>query len=255
MQIDWITVSAQVVNFLVLVWLLKRFLYGPIVEAMQRRERRIADRLESADAREREADDKARQYRDRREQLDRERDEILEKAREEAEQRRRELIDEARAEVDAKRREWQRQIEREREDFAAGLRTRTAEAVQAISRRALADLADSALEARLVDVFLEQVRKADADTRDALAGADGPMRVHSSFELDSQVRSRLTRALHEHLARDAEVEYARDAELLCGLELRRAHHRLGWNLADYMDRLGERVEGALAPVAGRQAEG
>ena len=43
MQIDWVTVVAQMINFLVLVYLLKRFLYGPIVKAMERREHAIAE--------------------------------------------------------------------------------------------------------------------------------------------------------------------------------------------------------------------
>ena len=55
MQIDWFTVVAQIVNFLILVWLLKKFLYGPIIRAMDDRERRIASRLEEANARERQA--------------------------------------------------------------------------------------------------------------------------------------------------------------------------------------------------------
>ena len=49
MQIDWITVAAQIVNFLILVWLLQHFLYGPITRAMQRREQRIAERERSID--------------------------------------------------------------------------------------------------------------------------------------------------------------------------------------------------------------
>ena len=45
MLIDWFTVSAQVVNFLILVWLLKRFLYRPILNAIDAREKRIAKEL------------------------------------------------------------------------------------------------------------------------------------------------------------------------------------------------------------------
>ncbi|NLX99005.1 MAG: hypothetical protein GXY83_22905 [Rhodopirellula sp.] len=37
MPIDWFTVAAQVVNFLILVWLLKRFLYKPILHAIARK--------------------------------------------------------------------------------------------------------------------------------------------------------------------------------------------------------------------------
>ena len=42
MQVDWLTVAAQIVNFLILVWLLHKFLYGPIVRAMGDREAAIA---------------------------------------------------------------------------------------------------------------------------------------------------------------------------------------------------------------------
>ncbi|MEI8631780.1 hypothetical protein P4S72_06080 [Vibrio sp. PP-XX7] len=49
MLIDWFTVIAQVINFLILVWLLKRFLYRPILDAIDAREKRIADELADAD--------------------------------------------------------------------------------------------------------------------------------------------------------------------------------------------------------------
>ncbi len=50
MLIDWFTVIAQVANFLILVWLLKRFLYHPILNAIDAREKRIAKQLSDADA-------------------------------------------------------------------------------------------------------------------------------------------------------------------------------------------------------------
>ena len=56
MLIDWFTVLAQIINFLVLVYLLKRFLYGRIIRAMDERERKIALRLEEAQGRKEEAE-------------------------------------------------------------------------------------------------------------------------------------------------------------------------------------------------------
>ena len=49
MQIDWFTVGAQTINFLLLVWLLKRYLYGPILKAIDARERQVAKVLSDAD--------------------------------------------------------------------------------------------------------------------------------------------------------------------------------------------------------------
>ena len=55
MLIDWFTVGAQALNFLILVWLLKRFLYKPILHAIDEREKRIAKELADADAKKAEA--------------------------------------------------------------------------------------------------------------------------------------------------------------------------------------------------------
>ena len=49
MNIDWFTFAAQVINFLVLVGLLRHFLYGPVVRAMQAREQKVTQRLTDAD--------------------------------------------------------------------------------------------------------------------------------------------------------------------------------------------------------------
>ena len=50
MLIDWFTVAAQALNFLILLWLMKRFLYAPILHAIDAREQRIAAELKDADA-------------------------------------------------------------------------------------------------------------------------------------------------------------------------------------------------------------
>ena len=60
MLIDWFTVGAQALNFIILVWLLKRYLYKPILNAVDTREKRIAAELADADAKRAEAE-KARE--------------------------------------------------------------------------------------------------------------------------------------------------------------------------------------------------
>ena len=52
MLIDWFTVLAQIINFLILIYLLKRFLYGPIIRAMEEREKKMVadqDRAKNAE--------------------------------------------------------------------------------------------------------------------------------------------------------------------------------------------------------------
>jgi len=247
MQIDWITVSAQIVNFLILVWLLKRFLYEPVMAAMEQRERRIADRLNDARRREAQAEAEAREFRERSNTLAAERERLVEQAREEAETRKLQLLEQAREEVAAARSNWQRQAREEHDEFVDELRRRTAGIIQNIARSALRDLADAQLEETVADVFVRKLKSLDREDRRQL-GNGGPIRIRSAYELDHAVRSRLTRAVHEHIADGVEVEYAQSPELLCGIELSAQGRRVAWNLADYLDDLVARVEESLTPL-------
>lgn len=246
MQIDWITVSAQIINFLILVWLLKRFLYGPVVRAMDRREERIAQRLEEARDRETEAGQQAESYAQRRRELDERRDELLAEAREEAADEKKRLVDEARAEADEAREKWLRQLEREKDAFADDLRRDIAAVFRKVADKALGELADRGLEEQMAARFVGRLEALDEETLETLGSAEDGLRVTSAAPLEPNVRSRLTRALHEHVAEDAEVAYEESNTLLCGIVLHGGGLRIGWSLADSLEDFDEQVRDLLA---------
>ena len=93
MLIDWFTVSAQALNFFILVWLLKRFLYQPILDAIDAREKRVASELESAASTMKEANEARDKYQKNNSDLLRDRESILEKATQEAGTERQRLLD------------------------------------------------------------------------------------------------------------------------------------------------------------------
>ncbi len=84
MLIDWFTVGAQAVNFLILVWLLKRFLYKPVLAAVDAREKKIAAQIADAAALDAKAQAERADLHQRSEALNREREGLLRKATEEA---------------------------------------------------------------------------------------------------------------------------------------------------------------------------
>lgn len=248
MSIDWITVSAQIVNFLILVWLLKRFLYKPVVNAMDQREQGIAKRSREAVERERKADEAATLYRNKSEQLEREREDILATVNKEADQQKKVMLSEAREEVAAARRDWQRQANQEKEEFFGNLRQQSATAIQTIARKALHDLADAGLEEQIIDTFIERLQSLDTGARQALAKEAEPVSIASAFALDARLRDRITSALHEHIDAGAEVDYSESPQLLCGIELTRGGRRLSWSLLDYMENLTDCIEAAFSPT-------
>lgn len=246
MTIDWITVSAQIVNFLILVWLLQHFLYRPVIRAMERREQRIADRLNEARDREQAAEEESQRYQRELDQIDQKREKILTQARKDAEEQNRQLLEEGREKAAAARKAWQHQVDREKEDFLSNLRQRSAMAVQEMTYKVLTDLADTDLETRIVDKFIGQLGSLEEETRQAFTDStDDTVNIASAFELDSNTRGRLTRAVHEHLAKDLDVEYSQSGDLLCGIMLDHKGRRLSWNIADFLDELTDQVETAF----------
>ena len=149
MLIDWFTVSAQVVNFLILVWLLKRFLYRPILNAIDAREKRIATELADADAKKDEAIKERDEFQHKNEEFDRQRAALLSQATDEAKAERQRLFDEARKAADAFSAARQDTLRNDAHNLNHAISRRTQQEVFAIARKALMDLATTSLEERL----------------------------------------------------------------------------------------------------------
>jgi len=251
MTIDWLTVGAQVVNFLILVFLLHRFLYHPIINAMDRREERIARRMEEADERETEADEAARRYQERQEALEQERQQRLDAAEAEAEEWRQELLARAREEVQNARRQWQSDLAREQEELRRGMRRAAVEAVARITRRVLADLADAELEARMVNRFLERLADLGEDERTALRRS-GHLTVQTAFPVEDRLRETLQEGLEERLRPDAgtRIDFETADHLVCGIEVNGAGRKAGWSVDQYLADLEENLEKVLGGALG-----
>ena len=246
MQIDWLTVAAQIVNFLVLVWLLQRFLYRPITNAMARREDRIEERLSDARTRRREAEEEAEDLRKKREDLEASRQELLDEARAEADELRQRLEREIRDEAEQKRRNWTETLEKERADFAREMQRKAGHKVLDIAGRLLAEFSAGGLDDQIAQGFVEKLDDLDADTRKKMTaaadGADGPALVESAAALDTAARRNITRAIHEQFETDIEVEYREAGEILLGLRLNIGEQTVEWSTARHLERLNRELD-------------
>lgn len=249
MQIDWLTVGAQVVNFLILVFLLKRFLYGPVINAMARREKRVAERLTEAEKREEDAAEKAAEYKRKVEAFENERKARVARAMEEAEHARRERLDAARAEIEAIEKRWRDDLAREQQDFVGSLRSSLAQTAEAMARRALADLAGADLESRIVEGLVERLAALDADSRSELARAAGGITVVTSFDLGDEARRRLVQTLETCLGAGVRIEWTTSPDLICGIRVIGGGRRIAWSIADYFEPLGSAIRDQLASAA------
>ncbi len=254
MLIDWFTVGAQVINFLVLVWLLKRFLYRPILDAIDAREQRIAAELADADAKRAEAKQERETFQHKNQEFDQQRAALLAQATDAAKAERERLLDEARQAADALRTKRQEALRQEADQLNEALRHRAQQEVFAIARKTLKDLAGASLEERLVAVFIERLRamdgKAHAVLAEALKTASDPVRVRSAFELSAAQRAAIQEALNSAFATEVPVQFDAGPDLVGGIELTVNGQQIGWSIADYLRSLEQGVGDLLKEQRG-----
>ena len=249
MSIDWITVAAQTINFLVLVWLLQRFLYAPITNAMELREARIQERIDEAARMKDQAGEEAGRLKIELAVLDREREQMLAEARGEAARLRHMLEAQERLEITELREVWRREFESEQEAFVHGMRREAVGQFFALSREALGGLANKTLNDAIGEGFAARLAESDQEqlTKLRTAVQHGKQNVHvfSSFELGAVVKRHITKTIQELLSADVAVDYAIDESLICGVKMMAHGQTVTWSLESYLDRLEKRMLLAL----------
>jgi F-type H+-transporting ATPase subunit b len=237
--INWFTVIAQIINFLILMVLLKIFLYDKIVKAMDEREKKIADRLEDADRKKQEAEEREKSLQEEKRRLEEKRKDMLEEAEHEAGERRKKMIEDARREVDHRQAEWHEALRREKKNFLDNLRRMIAERTFSLAGRLLQDLADAELQERVADVFIKRIKDMDEDEKKQAAKAiqesGGRIALQSSFDMDETGKHKITAALREELGEELEVGYETDPELLLGVNLKFKGRKIAWSLEYYLE--------------------
>ena len=249
-MIDWVTVIAQIINFIILVVLLKIFLYDRVIEAMDKRQQTVQDRSDQAEQQQARAEEAERDYQQQKQDLDDRREDLLAEARQQAEDLRHDQRQQAEQDLRRQKAQWLDTLGQRREDFLAELRRTAAGRLGDLAAKVLADLADSDLQQHVVAVFARRVDQLDDDRRqqlrDALAGRDGPVRVAAAFDLTEEQADTVRSAVADLTDDDApELDLARDEDLICGLEVQAGGHAVGWNVAEYLDALQDDLNQAI----------
>jgi F-type H+-transporting ATPase subunit b len=262
MLIDWFTVGAQALNFIILVWLLKRYLYKPILNAVDAREKRIAAELADADAKKAEAQKERDEFQRKNEEFDQQRAALLSKATDEAKAERRRLLDDARKAADALSAKLREALRSDAQNLNQAIRRRTQQEVFAIARKALTDLATASLEERMSEAFTRRLLTIDGKAKEGIAAAlktaSEAAVVRSAFDLPEAQRAAIIKTLNETFSAEVPVRFETAPALISGIEFTTNGQKIAWSIADYLASLekgvGELLEEKDKPEAKAEPE-
>ncbi len=245
MLIDWFTVGAQAINFIILVWLMKRFLFKPILSAVETRENRIAAELKDAKSKQHEAKVERDEFQKKNDDFEKQRIDLLAKATADASKERERLTTDARKEADDLSEKRRGLLQKEAEDLNEALGARVKDEVFAITRKVLADLADDDLESKICKVFIRRLSEMDADSKmqldAALKSASEPAIVKSTFHIPKDQCTEIENAFHAEFSTKVSIKFETTPDLISGIEFTVNGQKLAWSIAGYFASLEKSI--------------
>ncbi|RRJ84133.1 hypothetical protein [Aestuariirhabdus litorea] len=233
MSFSWTTFGFELLNFLILIWLLKRFLYRPVQQALQQRRQSIEKTLEAATQKEQQAESLLKQYEQQCQQWREEQQHQLEALQLELEERRRDALNALHKEMGVlsqKQRaldERQREMEREREQQQAMDNGRR------FASRLLALCPLPELEARLLQLLAEELERAPEPLKSMVQREPvAPLLLETAFPLPAAAGGRLRSAAEGVMGRPVSWQTVVNPDLKAGGRLTVGGWMLGANLAD-----------------------
>ncbi|MDF1748704.1 MAG: F0F1 ATP synthase subunit delta [Alphaproteobacteria bacterium] len=258
MIIDWFTVGAQVLNFLVLVWLLKRFLYQPILNAIDKREKRIAESLADAANSKAQAAAERDRLQGKHDAFDKERADLLAKAVEAAQTERKRLIDAAHKAAEDLSDKQRKALASDAKALSAEISRRAETEVFAIARKALTDMADASLEERMSERFIAKLSELKGSAKTTLAkmleSTKEPVVLRSAFDLPSKQKAAIQKAITETFKHKIDLTFETAPEVVSGIEMMVGGQKLAWSLSDYLKSLESSVSALMKPDSMKESK-
>lgn len=238
MNLDGWTFGLQAVNFLILVWVLQKFLYRPVLAVIERRRRESERAFAEAQEAKRSAEREAGTFQARTEALVRERHAMIQETRARLEEERARVIESARAEADRLIAKAADDIADEREEVLAGLLVRASDLAVAIAGALLRKMASRPLEEAFLEPLCRKLAEMPERERLRLRGsgdAASTVTVETAMPLEETTREAWRQRLGLHLGPGTVIGFAHDAGLIAGARLRFPAATLEANWQDALD--------------------
>jgi len=235
-ELNATTFLLEIANFLILVWILKRFLYRPVKDVLERRRRRVEETTAGAERLHAEAEAMRAQYETRLGDWEAERQRAREKLQEEFREERAHQMESLQNELERERERSRILEERRCEEAARKMEQRAVTLGSRFAGRVLSQAATPELEARLLELLLEQLPGMPEERREQLdavfAERNVPVQVSSAYRLSEDQRRTVQETLSATVDQPVQCTYEEDPALLAGLRITLGPLVLRANLAD-----------------------
>lgn len=254
MSIDLVTFVAQLVNLAILIFLLYKLLYKPLLNAIDTREQRISNAVKKASDDMKLAEDKVKELEKKEAEIETERSEILNRTYNEVADLRVQLEKNVRDEIDQKRKIFISELENERQAISNELQTMFVENFVAFSQKAMVDLANKTLEEQIISSLDKKFDMMSKEDQKKFFGNNDYV-VTTKFSLSEDAKHVVEQFVEKRLQGICTcIKYEQSEDVLCGICIASNGNELSWNLKEYLMSFSQAVSEALKSISVRRAK-
>ncbi|MEJ2116126.1 MAG: F0F1 ATP synthase subunit delta [Gammaproteobacteria bacterium] len=223
MEINWSTFILEIINFLVLVWVLQHFFYKPVTNIISKREKSIQDKLDEAKTTHADAESLKTRYENRLLEWNNEKTQAQQKLKTEIEIERTRLIHQLQKELEQEREKEQALQKRREED---NLHQNEQIAIQqgaAFCSYLLSSFADSEIEIKIIDFVIKELEHLPLEKINLIKSnyleKSIPVEVYSAFNLDDHQRTKLNNSFSKLIGSPTKCNFKQNSDLVAGLNI------------------------------------
>ncbi len=236
MEVNWSTFILEIINFLILVWILKRFLYKPVMDSIVKRRTSIEQSMQEASNKDQEAQALKTQYEHRLEDWEREKLEAREHLHDAIEQERQQLQAQLHDALDQEKEKAKVIAAQQEQELQRRYEQQALQNSMRFTSKLLGELASAELESRLVNRLIEQLSALQDEQRKRLGQAlnahELTAQIQTAFSLPEVQRSQLQQALQSISGHEISCQFEQDNSLLAGIRIHLGPWLLQANLQD-----------------------
>lgn len=250
MQIDWITFVAQIVNLFVLVWLLKRFLYKPVLDVIEKRRNEINEKIDSATTLQRQAESEFQALESEKatfeKSLQKQRNDLAK----ELTQQRKESLEDIKQEASQLKSQLHEQVKIQNENLKSELENFISHDFLNIAGKIITDLTDATPIERVLNLFYKKLislTKSEKTKIDKIIKNQKVIFVNSSEALSENHKQDMNRFLRDYfeISPKTKIQYKTESTLVLGIEIRFAENSIDWTIKNYLNELEQGLEQIL----------
>lgn len=245
MKIDWFTVIAQLINFGVLIWLLRRFLYKPVLNAVDAREKKIKSELDEANERQEQAKAELKKHRQQVAAFEADKQTAWNQLEQELGDKRKRELDAVKAEATELREQMKKRLDQETASLTQSFRENIRTGVFQVACKALDELSTGSLNHQIVEKLIHRLQNLTPEEKEkfqsAINGNQGGVEVATAFPIEDAQQKALAAVLTSDFGAQQQPEFVEKPSLVGGVELTVNDYSIAWNIDQYLNGLEKKT--------------